>query len=130
MIMYSYNSSHKIILVIIIIGWVIFHFISIEDQVLVHENGKPIRTGQTENNQNEGNWTWYHKNGFKQLSGSFKNGKREGEWIVYDTLGQMILKSQYVNNLLNGQQVAYDKNGKILELNYFKNDKILKTIKQ
>jgi antitoxin component YwqK of YwqJK toxin-antitoxin module len=127
--MYSYNSSHKIIVVFIVIGWAIFHFVSKKDQVLVYENGNPIRTGQTENNQNEGNWTWYHKNGLKQLSGSFKNGKREGQWIVYDTTGTMILKSNYINNLLNGPQITYGKGEEVLEINYFKNDKIVKTTK-
>lgn len=128
--MYNYNSYHKIILLVIVFGWAVFHFLSKEDQVLKYENGQTIRTGQILNNHNEGNWIWYHKNGFKQLSGSFKNGKREGEWIVYDSLGNIILKSQYANNLLNGPQVGYDKNGKIVELNYYKDDKIVKTTKR
>lgn len=125
--MYNYNSTHKVILVIIVIGWAIFHFMSKEDQVLIYENGIPIRTGIIKNNQNEGAWIWYHNNGNKQLSGFFKKGKREGEWIIYDTLGNMIIKSSYTNNLLNGKQIYFSKEGKIVRINYFKDDKIIKT---
>lgn|SRR5690554_292016 len=123
--MYSYNSTHKIITALAIVALVVYHYSTRENPKLTYSNGNPIRTGITENNLSEGLWIWYYENGKKQLSGNFHKGKREGEWLVYDTAGNVVLKSMYRNNLLNGEQISYDAHGNILQINYYENDKLV-----
>ncbi len=120
--MYSYNSIHKIIGVLLVIGWAIFQFRSRSDENLKYDNGDPIRTGNTENNLNHGVWSWYHENGQVQITGTFIKGKREGVWKSYDTLGNLMIESTYKENLLNGTFKQFAKDGKIIRNDVYKDD--------
>ena len=123
--MYSYNSFHKVLLIFIVIGWAMFHFVSKNNEDLVYDNGNPIRTGEVKEHMNDGPWTWYFKNGKPQISGVFIEGKREGEWKIFDSLGNILMKSNYQKNLLNGEQTYYNTDGTIQKVIFYKNDNIV-----
>ena len=92
--MYSYNSNHKIITAVLIVGWAIYQFSGRNTDSMYFENGQVKRTGAQTNNLNEGIWTWFHPNGEVELKGNFHEGKRTGSWIRYDSLGRMVSTSQ------------------------------------
>ena len=105
--MYSYNSYHKVILILGVIIWAIYHFQSNDD-----------------NNLNHGVWTWYHSNGNIQLTGLFIDGKRNGIWKNYDASGSLTSESTYKDDQLNGKFTRYDKSGRVLVQQYFINDQL------
>lgn len=127
--MYNYNSWHKILIVLVVVLWAIFHFQERNEEQLRYDDGQPIRTGTTKNNLNEGIWKWYHENGELGIEGNFDKGKRTGEWRFYDTNGRMYLKSHYKNNLLNGEFVEYDTTGMILRREIYRNDRLAEKLK-
>lgn len=124
--MYSYNSIHKVFVVIIIVAWAVFHFQSRNEENLKYEDGDPIRTGGTENNLNHGQWTWYHQNGKVQISGRYNQGKREGVWKIYDSTGLLILESTYAENKLNGILKQYNAKGEVIREESYRNDTLIK----
>ena len=126
--MYSYNSSHKIIAVVLVVLWAVFHFNERNEDSLNYEDGQPIRTGSTENNMNHGDWRWYNEAGRVKIEGKFEYGKRVGKWKNYDDSGRLILISSYKNNLLNGTLIQYDTNGIIVRKEIYKDDKLIKKI--
>lgn len=123
--MYSYNSFHKIIVVILVIAWAMYNFQSRSNEDLKYDNGAMIRTGETKNALNHGVWTWYHENGKVQITGNFINGKREGVWKSYDTLGNLMIESTYKNNLLDGQFIQCAPSGEIVQKHMYKEDRIV-----
>lgn len=127
--MYNYNSSHKIIGIILVVLWAIFHFKERSNQTLVYEDGQPIRTGNTQNNLNHGEWIWYNQAGKVQIIGKFDHGKRVGEWKNFDDSGRLILVSNYQNNLLNGALIQYDTNGIVLRKEIYRDDVMINKIK-
>lgn len=121
--MYSYNSYHKVITGVIIVGWAIFHFSqrSTEDSP-VYDNGQVICSGEKINSLNEGVWTWYFEDGSIQMKGNFSRGKRTGTWKTYSKDGNLISESNYENNKLNGPSFKYDEHGHTVSEVMYKND--------
>jgi antitoxin component YwqK of YwqJK toxin-antitoxin module len=120
--MYNYNSYHKVIIVIVGIIWVIFHFSQRSEEGLYFENGQVRRTGQVVKSLNEGIWTWYYKDGATHIKGNFVNGKREGVWKRFGRNGQLVTECVYNDNKLNGVYVEYDSAGTIIKRVNYMND--------
>lgn len=76
--MYSYNSYHKIVVVLGVVIWAVFHFSQRNEEGLYYDNGQIKQTGGTKNSLNEGVWTWFHSDGTVQLQGEFIHGNKIG----------------------------------------------------
>jgi antitoxin component YwqK of YwqJK toxin-antitoxin module len=113
---------HKLLAVLFVVFWAIYHFQARKDEDLRYSDGKPIRTGDTKNFHNDGAWKWYHQNGKIQIEGNFQEGKRVGIWKTYDAEGHLILESTYKNNLLNGLFIQYDSTGTVLRKEIYRDD--------
>ena len=127
--MYSYNSSHKVIIALLIVAWAVFQFSGRSEESNYFKNGQIKRTGEQVMNLNEGTWVWYYPNGTVQLKGNFHEGKRNGEWKRYDSTGVLISSSNYAENRINGLYVEYDVEGNIIEEHIYKNDTLIKKTK-
>lgn len=126
--MYSYNSSHKIIVVLLVIAWAMYHFSGKSNEAERYDNGQVKRTGTQINSLNEGQWVWYFENGKTQIKGEFDKGQRTGIWEQYDSLGHLISSSQYKNNRLHGLYTKYSGDGSIAEQQIYLNDTIVKKV--
>ena len=122
-------SSHKIIVIILVVFWAIYNFTATNEESLYYDNGQIKRSGQLENSLNEGLWNWYYENGQIQLSGNFIQGEREGIWSSYSEDGVLLTTSEYVNNKITGKHIEYDINGSIKEEHIYNEDVLLKRIK-
>jgi len=126
--MYSYNSSHKIFVVLIVVAWAMYHFTAKSDDPLYYENGQVIRTGSQVNSLNEGMWIWYYSNGAVQIRGNYEEGKRIGLWEEFDSLGHLLTTSQYVDNHLNGYLTHYNIDGEVSEQFIYSDDVVIKKV--
>ena len=126
--MYSYNSSHKIVVAFLIIAWAIFQFGSRNEESLRYENGQAKRIGNQKNSLNHGTWIWYFSNGEVQLKGDFIEGERNGEWKRYDSLGNLVSESFYTNNKLEGLFTEYDAHGEIVFQHIYHHDTLIKKL--
>lgn len=122
--MYSYNSTHKIIVALLGIAWAIWTFSS-RSETQYYDNGQIIRSGQTIDNKKEGNWTWYHPNGKPNIKGFFENGKREGIWQTFDSTGVLIQEKEFKKDLLNGEIRVYNKEGEVIKSILYKNNEMV-----
>lgn len=129
MSVYSYNSNHKVITAIIIIGTIaLFHFWGKEDaeEELFYDNGQVKFRGGKKNELNHGTWIWYYENGQKMLEGTFVEGKREDLWTQYDTSGAVIMTSMYQENKLHGEMIHYSVSGEPVSVVEYRADTIYK----
>lgn len=126
--MYSYNSTHKIVVILLVIIWAMYQFSGKNDEGQFYENGQIKRTGSQVNSLNQGEWVWYFKNGQKQIKGEFDRGKRIGTWEQYDSLGHMTLSSEYKDNKLDGLNTHYAEDGSIEAQEIYRNDTVLKKV--
>lgn len=126
--MYSYNSSHKIIVILLVFVWAIYQFSGKNDEGQYYDNGQIKRTGTQVNSLNQGEFVWYFENGKKQIKGRFDRGKRVGTWEQYDSLGHLILSSEYKNNHLDGLNTSYSENGSIESQQIYRNDTVVKKV--
>ena len=124
--MYRYNSYHKIITVLVVMAWAVFHFSRRTGNGLYYDNGQIKQTGETKNALNEGTWTWYFENGKVQMQGQFHEGQREGVWYEFDEEGHISSESHYRKNRLNGDYFRYDTTGRVILHQVFKNDTLVK----
>lgn len=124
--MYSYNSSHKVVIVLLVVIWAVFHFSQRNEEGLYYENGQIKQTGSTKNSLNEGVWTWFHADGTVQLQGKFSNGNREGVWKKYDEHGVLTSESTYLNNQLHGVYYEFDAVGNTTITKYYEKDVLQK----
>src|SRR5690606_35992687 len=85
--MFSYNSSHKVIIGIIIVLWAAFHFTARDEDPGRYPNGQAKYSGSLVDNQNHGRWTWYYENGKRRMEGQFDRGKRQGLWTTWASDG-------------------------------------------
>ena len=79
------------------------------------ENGKIRSSCNYKQNKEEGEYNRYSKNGQLEVDGNYKNGKEIGQWKYYNdsTLVRIELR---------------DENANISEIQYYKNEKLVKTI--
>lgn len=126
--MYSYNSSHKIVIAFLIIAWAIFQFGSRNEESLKYKNGQAKRIGSQKNSLNDGPWTWYFSNGEIQLKGNFIEGARTGPWTRYDSLGNLISESFYTNNKLEGLFTEYNTSGEVVSQHIYHYDTLIKKL--
>lgn len=127
MSMYSYNSNHKVITAVILVGCIAaFHFLRKEqtEEDLYYENGQVKFSGSRKNEVNHGTWTWYYENGQKMLQGRFEEGSREGIWTQYDTNGVVIMTSTYEYNQLEGEMIHYNSTGEPMTIVEYRADTI------
>jgi antitoxin component YwqK of YwqJK toxin-antitoxin module len=120
--MYSYNSSHKVITILLIMVWAVYHFSQRNTDSLYYDNGQVKSEGNTINSLNEGIWRWYYKDGKVQMQGLFSKGKREGAWKTFTRLGELKTESNYHNNQLNGEYIEYNEFGEITKKSIYEND--------
>jgi len=66
----------------------------------------------------------YFNNGFKLSEGVFIKQKREGLWKNYDGYDHVIAEVEYKNGMKNGRSVRYYQEGDVLEVTYFKDNKM------
>lgn len=116
--MYSYNSNHKLIVVIIVILWTLFHFKSNDNSGKYYDNGKVKQSGKAVKAKNHGDWVWYYKNGNKKMQGKFKNGKRDGIWTTWDKNGYKLTEGYYEKDKLNGDFKRWENNKLLLHFRY------------
>ena len=83
-------SSHKIIVIILVVFWAIYNFTATNEESLYYDNGQIKRSGQLENSLNEGLWNWYYENGQIQHEGDYIDGKKDAKWTWWDENGQMV----------------------------------------
>ncbi|NOG58578.1 MAG: hypothetical protein HND54_12635 [Bacteroidetes bacterium] len=122
MALFSYNSNHKIITVIILIAWAIFQFSSSTSSSEKYDNGQVKRIGSVKNGKNQGKWVWYYENGNKKMEGNFLNGKRHGVWTTWYANGKKLTVGNYENDRLNGLFTKYDEHEIVIEQINYKND--------
>lgn len=128
---YSYNSNHKIVTVVLIVSLIaFFHFKGKENREneRYFSNGQLKFTGSKEKDLNHGRWIWYYENGQKSIEGEFQNGNRQGIWKQYDSLGNLAMTSTYVNNKLNGVLIIYAMDGTIISQLEYREDTIYKRL--
>jgi len=119
---YQYNSYHKLIVVMILIGWSVYHFFQQTEQTTNYPNGQIRKTGLTLNGKNHGKWVWYYPSGQVKMEGYFEHGKRIGQWHTYSIEGQKLTQSTYKDDQLNGQYIKWNENEKVLEKHYYQFD--------
>ncbi|MCB0473895.1 MAG: hypothetical protein KDC83_06160 [Flavobacteriales bacterium] len=123
MSIFSYNSNHKIITALLVVGWAVFHFVGNKDAERTFENGQVRSRGGTLNAKNHGLWIWYHTNGTKKMQGRFENGKRQGVWTSWNSKGIKILECTYIDDRLEGEYITWDNSGERQKTVVYKNDK-------
>jgi len=128
--MYSYNSTHKVVIAVIVVIWAVYNFSQRDDKGLYYENGQIKRSGITDKSMNEGMWVWYFEDGSTQMKGKFHNGKREGIWESFDKKGKLISTSTYSDNKLNGTYIEYNSKGKVIRIIETTNKNITKMMKR
>lgn len=125
--MFSYNSSHKVIIGIIIVLWAAFHFTARDEDPGRYPNGQAKYSGSLVDNQNHGRWTWYYENGKRRMEGQFDRGKRQGLWTTWASDGTKRSEGLYVNDRLNGEYTMWNEQGKEISRTRYVNDVPVKT---
>ena len=125
---FRYNSYHKIIIGIVIIGWAVFHFSGDSLSGGRYSNGQIKRSGGFENGRNHGKWIWYYENGQRKMEGTFKYGKRNGIWITWDKNGNRLTQGNYEDDRLNGAFIRWDTKGNKVEHLIYKNDVLIEKL--
>lgn len=115
MSIFSYNSKHKLIIGILIIGYAVYHFNGKRTTTKYYESGKTLQSGNFKNGKNHGLWLWYYPSGKRKMEGNFNLGKREGKWFTYNTNGSKASESNYVSDKLNGDFLTFDGEGKLIQ---------------
>lgn len=110
--MFHYNSSHKIIIGIIIVLWAAFHFTARDEDPTRYANGQVKYSGSVVNDQNNGRWTWYYENGKRRMEGQFDKGKRQGIWTTWASDGTKLTEGMYKDDRLNGDYIQWNEQGK------------------
>jgi len=126
---FRYNSNHKVITALIVVGWVVYHFLSQDFDDNKYNNGQIKRVGSLVNNRNHGTWTWYYDNGKKEMEGTFVEGQREGIWIVWNRNGIKLSEGEYHKDKLNGQFYKWNNSGELIDVYLYKDDLIVQKIK-
>lgn len=121
--LFNYNSRHKFITALIVVGWAVYHFTGGRETINYHTNGNVSQTGDFKDGKNHGLWIWFYDNGKKQMQGAFQKGTRTGKWEFWDKEGNKIKESMYENDLLNGKSIFWDKEGNIIEVKHYIKDK-------
>ena len=120
MSVFNYNSYHKIITALILVGWSIFQFSSKEEQQN-YSNGQTKKSGRFVSGKSHGAWIWYYENGQQKMKGYFDKGKRTGLWFTFAKNGDTLTHAQYSNDQLNGEFIRWE-DQHIIERKSYKND--------
>ena len=120
---FSYNSKHKLIIGLLIIGYAAYHFNGKRTTANYDDSGKILQSGDFNNGKNHGLWIWFYPNGKRKMEGNFNMGKREGAWLTFNVNGRIISESFYINDQLNGVFSIWDYNGNLVKKTNYLNDK-------
>lgn len=128
LIPFKYNSTHKIIIAMLLVAWAVFHFSRPSESGKVYSNGQIKYIGAHQDGRNEGHWIWYYENGNKRLEGDFQRGKRSGVWKTYDQRGRLLTEGTYANDQLDGVFVKYDGQGRPKVRLLYRQDAVVDTL--
>ncbi|MBK6884159.1 MAG: hypothetical protein IPH05_14685 [Flavobacteriales bacterium] len=123
MSLFSYNSSHKIIVSIAILSAVALHTILNRPGQPTYENGQVKQSGSVVNGHNHGVWTWYHPNGHRKMQGRFERGERTGLWVTFAPDGDTLTTGFYRNDRLNGDYTVYAPGDQKVHVTHYVEDK-------
>ena len=110
--MFHYNSTHKIIIGVIIMLLAAFQFTARDKDPTRYGNGQVKYSGSVVNDLNNGRWTWYYENGKPSMQGEFHKGKRQGIWTTWGNDGTKLSEGLYKDDRLNGDYVQWNAQGK------------------
>lgn len=120
--MFNYNSTHKIIIGVIIMLFAAFQFTARDKDPGRYENGQVKFSGSVVNDLNNGRWTWYYENGTRRMEGEFDKGKRQGIWTTWGSDGTKLTQGLYKDDRLNGEYIQWNEQGEEVSHRWYVND--------
>ncbi len=124
MSLFSYNSKHKVVVGLLVIGASAAGFYMRDREKPKFDNGQAKQVGSQVDGRNHGMWIWYFPNGKKKMQGAFEHGEREGIWITFSAYGDTISKATYKKDRLNGKYIIFE-NGTLTKTLIYSDDKLI-----
>lgn len=99
-------------------------------QIYYYPNGNKKIVNHYKNGQKFGKSTTYYESGSVEIEGEYRDkGYAEGPWKEYYESGALKEEYYYKHGLFHGEYTIYNEDGGIAEQYIYKNDKLIKTIK-
>ncbi|MEM6687201.1 MAG: toxin-antitoxin system YwqK family antitoxin, partial [Bacteroidota bacterium] len=98
--------------------------------IYFYPNGNKKIVNSFKNGYKSGKSTTYYESGAVEIEGEYRGkGTPEGPWKEYYENGTLKEEYYYKHGLFHGEYNIYDENGKVLEQYIYRNDKLIKTIR-